>query len=117
MAEIEEKRGRGRPPGTVEDPASLIKTDLGQTLKLQKQLRGVIEEQLEKIKKRLNDEERPVNFKDRLEAIELIAKAMDTLTKSVQQTAGFITKIKESEKKDEMSDEEIIRIIMDGEKG
>lgn len=98
----EEKRQRGRPPGTNESPHSLLKQDLQATLKLSAQIRSVIKDQVEKIKERLAED---LNLTDRVKAAEALASLLDILTKSIKQTSSLvINELHESE--DVVRDEE-----------
>jgi len=77
-----------RPQGTKETPFSLLETDLKQTLKLHKQIRDLIEDQLGHLKERLTGE--LATPEERLQTLETLAKMSDTLTKSAQQSAKFV---------------------------
>ena len=106
-----EKRPVGRPQGTKEDPVSMLQRDLSQTLKLQKQLRDTIEEQLARIEKRLASEN--TTLKDRLEGVEVLTRAMEALTKSVQQSSAGLMRLKDASASPEaeMGEEELREMI------
>lgn len=86
---------RGRPVGTTESPQSLIRKDLQQTLKLQASIRAMVNEQLLKIQKLLNDDS--VSLELRLKATEALASMSDTLTKSAKETIKIVTSQSEVE--------------------
>jgi hypothetical protein len=86
----EEKRPRGRPPGTGESPASLIKKDLQQTLKLNTRIRTVVEGQLGWLGDRLESAKQAGEEEKVLRLLAALTQLNDNLMKGVRETAKFV---------------------------
>ena len=78
----------GRPVGTVDSPAAMIKKDLKESLKQQAEIRELFADQVRKIKYALASE--TVTMKERLEAMAALASMSESVTKSVAQTAKWV---------------------------
>lgn len=74
----------GRPRET---PFSLLEGDLKQTLKLHKEIRELIQAQLERLREMLDKD---IITKERLDILKALTDMSDTLTKSAQQSAKFV---------------------------
>jgi hypothetical protein len=78
----------GRPAGTTETPYQLIKSDLKETLKQQRRIRQIFDQQLTEIQEELRTTKPPM--KQRLEIMNALAGMTETLTKSMQQAAKYV---------------------------
>jgi len=85
---MDDKLSRGRPEGTKETPYNLVKADLGATLKLQKDIRDLVRDQVDRIKLELKSE--TLSLEQRLKSMEMLSSVLDILAKSSQQTAKVI---------------------------
>ena len=113
----EELRGRGRPPGTSETPYNLIKQDLGATLKFQKEIRDLMKDQMDRIKKELTVGE--LTLDQRLKDMEALSQIMDILAKSSKETARVILDPKGGEGKsdqEKLSQEQLINELVNGQR-
>jgi hypothetical protein len=79
----------GRPKGTGETAWKLLETDLRQTLKLHKEIRDLIQNQISFLRTRLNSS-KDIPPQERLDTLETLTKMCDTLTKAMQQSAKFV---------------------------
>jgi hypothetical protein len=90
LTEDIEKRPRGRPSGTSENPTDLIRKDLQQTLKLNTRLRTMAEGQLGWIAERLEAAKAEGNEEKVLKFLEALTRLNDNLMKGVRETAKFV---------------------------
>jgi len=115
MAQIEETRGRGRPEGTKETPYNLVKADLGATLKLQKEIRDLVRDQVDQIKQELKSSD--LTLEQRLKSVEMLGNVLDVLSKSSKETAKVILDPKGGDGKGEeekVSEEQLMRELVMG---
>ena len=112
---MDEVRGRGRPEGTKETPYNLVKADLGATLKLQKDVRDLVRDQVDLIKKELKQED--ITLEARLKAMEMLSSVLDILGKSSKETAKVILDPKGGEGKQDsevVSEDQLMRELVMG---
>lgn len=113
--EIKEEGRRGRPEGTKETPYNLVKQDLSATLKLQKEIRDLVRDQVDRIKKELSVGELELSI--RLKAMEMLSSVLDILSKSSKETAKVILDPKGGEGKasqDQVSEEQLMMELVNG---
>jgi hypothetical protein len=114
----EEKAPVGRPQGTKESPYNLVKQDLNQTLKLQREVRNLVQEQVEEVKTLLVDKTLPIE--GRLKAMDMLGTLLETLSKSSQATSKLILSPEgEGGRKENeaMSETALIEELLKGGKG
>lgn len=77
-----------RPVGSTETPANLLKQDVKDTIKLNRQLRDAIQQQLDSLKALAKNPD--LSLKDRLAIIQLLAAAVGATSKPLGDVAKHI---------------------------
>lgn len=101
------KNKGGRPVGsTLGGPRSILTQDLRETIKLNREVRGVIQELVAAISKSLKDP--TLSLKDRLEALQMLAAAVGNQAKSVDAVAKHVLSGDEAERSTDTSTEKVL---------